>query len=125
MAPDVWGRSVASWPATLPQLPLAADYSDALADTLVRTQMDVGPAKVRRRTTAGVRAMTASFVLDDTQVGTLVTFYDTTLDGGAQPFDWVLPRTGAAASCRFLQPPVFASPNNGRYRVTCQLEILP
>ena len=116
---------MASWPSSLPQSPLAADHSEGFADTLVRTQMDAGPAKVRRRTTAASRPLTASFLLTKAQVDTLDIFYNLTLDGGTLPFDWILPRTGAAISCRFVQPPEPAQPQGGFWRVTCQLEILP
>jgi hypothetical protein len=116
---------VANWPSSLPPLPLAADYADTLPDTLARTQMDAGPAKVRRRTTAAVRPLTASFLFTKAQCATLQTFYEDTLAGGALAFDWILPRTGAAASLRFLAPPTFGSPSGKWWRVTCQLEVLP
>ena len=41
------------WPATLPQEILAEGYEEGLPDVLVRTKMDAGPDKVRRRATAG------------------------------------------------------------------------
>lgn len=116
---------MASWPATLPQLPLAADHAEAPPDIVLRTQMEVGPAKLRRRTTAGASPLTAGFILNETQVATLRTFYESTLSGGALPFDWLHPRTGAAISCRFLEPPGQSAPSAGFYHVICRLEVMP
>ncbi len=45
---------MATWPATLPA-PALSSLRETPPDNLIRTQMDKGPAKVRRRTTANVR----------------------------------------------------------------------
>ncbi len=45
------------WPPSLPQRPLAQGFSEQAPDTLIRTQMEAGPPKVRRRFTAGIRTM--------------------------------------------------------------------
>lgn len=116
---------MASWPASLPPTPLAAGYADTPPDNVLRTQMDAGPAKLRRRTTAAVRPLVAPLLLTSAQVATLDTFYSSTLEDGALAFDWTHPRTGAAISCRFLQPPAYGDPNGDLFFVTCQLEVLP
>ncbi len=52
--------------AVFPDLgkPLAANYQETPPDNLVRTPMDVGPAKLRRRTTANVRQLSVLYVVD-------------------------------------------------------------
>jgi hypothetical protein len=114
------------WPLSLPQRPLAEGFHERAADTLVRTQMEAGPAKVRRRFTAGVRTMDLQLRLTGSQVETLDGFHDSTLAGGALAFDWVHPRTDLAIRCRFAEPPSYAPYAAGRlWTATLKLEILP
>jgi hypothetical protein len=80
-------------------------YEEQLADTSLRTQMDAGPAKVRRRFTAGVTTFQVSLPMTTAQVATFETFFSTTIAGGALAFDWVHPRTRAAVSMRIVTPP--------------------
>jgi hypothetical protein len=116
----------ASWPPGLPQLVAVEGYDEAPPDLTVRTQMDAGPAKVRRRFTAGVRALSLQLDLDSAQVETLDVFFDATLQGGALAFDWVHPRTQAAATLRFVRPPVYRpGASDAAWQAVLQLEILP
>jgi len=116
---------VASWPGTLPQAPDFSTFQETSPNVALRTQMDVGPPKLRRRSTAGIRPFTMSFLMTQTQVATLETFYQTTLTGGTAAFDWTHPRTGSAASFRFVTPPQYHAIGPITYRVSCQMEILP
>lgn len=115
-----------AWPiAPFPQLPLQAGYSESPPDTVIRSPMDAGPAKLRRRTTAGVRRLACALRLTTAQVATFDSFYVTSLQGGALPFDWVNPRTGAAESLRFVGPPAYGAPSGDLFPVTFKLEVLP
>lgn len=65
-----------------------------------------------------------------TQYNTLIDFYDNTLFGGSQPFDWIHPLTGAAASVKFdlsveddIQIAGIITPN--KWRIEMAFEILP
>jgi hypothetical protein len=119
-----------TWPASLPQQPLIDGYQESTPNTLVRTQMDKGPDKVRRRFTAGTRTFAVQFLLDETQTATLETFIEDDLEGGALQFDHTHPRTGASVSFRIVpvsQDALVTYANTGGvfYRVQMQLEILP
>jgi hypothetical protein len=114
-----------SWPATLPQKIEASGYAETDNTVLVRSSMDVGPAKVRRRTTAKVTNITGSISCTKTQVATLQTFYDTTLEGGALEFTWTHPRTGASTDFRFVAPPSIGGLGPDLYTIGLSLEILP
>jgi hypothetical protein len=114
---------MATWP-TLPA-PIINSYSETLPDNVIRTSMDKGPAKVRRRTTANTAAMQYAMVLTAAQVATLSTFYTTTTLSGAQEFDYTHPRTGATVTARFTAPPTYSDINGRAYRVEVALEILP
>lgn len=116
---------MATWPGTLPTAPLLDGYTETPPDTTIRTASDTGPNKIRRRFTAGVRKFMVRTLLTTAQVATLDTLYITTLEGGALPFDWTHPRTGASVSFRFVGPPVYSAVTYGYYNATMSLEIMP
>jgi hypothetical protein len=115
-----------AWPASLPQLVAVAGYQESPPELALRSQMDAGPAKLRRRFTAGVRPLAVRLDLDAAQVETLDTFYVTTLAGGALRFDWVDPRNQGAAELRFVRPPVFRpTESDVAWTALIELEIMP
>ncbi len=115
-----------TWPASLPQRVAVDGYGEGPPDTTVRSRMDAGPAKVRRRFTAGVRPLSLQLDLDGAQVETLDGFFEATLLGGALAFDWVHPRTQAAATLRFVRPPAYRPlASDAAWQAVLQLEILP
>lgn len=95
----------AVWPGTLPQYVLEAGYQETLEDQTVESQMDTGPAKVRRRFTNSVRRFQVTIQCDEVQAADFEAFYLTTLAGGSLPFEWVHPRTRAIRTFRFKKPP--------------------
>jgi hypothetical protein len=117
---------MAVWPISLPQSPLMLQgFQETLPNTVIRTEMDVGPPKVRQRATAGIRAFTMIVQMTKAQVATLDTFYVSTLAGGSLPFDWTHPRTGAAATYRFVRPPICVPLADDLWQARMELEILP
>lgn len=116
---------MAAWPASLPQKPLADGFAESAVSSVVRTEMDAGPAKMRRRYTVDVRVYSMDLLLTTAQVSTLETFYRSTL-GQVDPFDWIDHRTGAAVSYRFRSPPAYLEAGApGYWRTTLDLEVLP
>lgn len=67
--------------------------------------MDVGPGKVRRRTTAGVTKFTIGLKLTRNQVALFDEFFRTSAKGGALAFQWTHPRTGNPIDYRFADVP--------------------
>lgn len=114
-----------TWPGTLPAFPLLEGFRETVPDTVIRTDMESGPAKIRRRTTSAVRKMAVSYLMSKAQVEALETFYLTTLLGGSLAFDFNHPRKNATVSCRFVQPPVYGSANGAYFKVELELEVLP
>ncbi len=114
-----------SWPNTLPVSPLLDGFRETVPNAVVRTDMEQGPAKIRRRTTAAVRALSVSYLMSKAQVETLETFYLTTLMSGSLPFDFTHPRNSVSVSCRFVQPPAYGSANGNYFKVMLALEVLP
>ena len=93
------------WPVTLPQAPLEG-ASRVPVDGVLRVQPDTGPPISRRRYTAVPIVLDNwETILDGTQYATLMTFHDTTLQGGALPFDWRDPLDNSIVEMRFMEPP--------------------
>ena len=114
-----------AWPSTLPQDVLIDGYDEQVPETTLRTSMDAGPAKVRRRFSAGVRVFAVTVPLTRAEVETLDAFYLNDLQGGALRFDWTSPRTGAPVQFRFLAPPRYAPQSQADWLGQLQLEVLP
>ncbi len=114
-----------SWPATLPQSPLAEGFTETAPATALRTEMDQGPAKSRQRTTAGPRRLGFSLFLTRAQTATLDSFFNDDTKGGAVAFTFPHPRTGVSMSCRFTEPPRYQMQGGDIFRATLSLEVLP
>ena len=114
---------MAAWPSTLPQASLLEGALETVQDATIRTEMDVGPAKRRRRYTAVVRRFSVPLILTVDQVATLETFYDSTLSGGVDAFDWLHPRTGASVSLAFVSRYQLQPIGAGYYRALLELEL--
>lgn len=98
---------MAVWPATLPA-PLATDYGFDITDATVRTDMDSGPARVRRRFTAAPDMLSASWKFTEAQMAIFRTFFEADAQHGAAWFDLSL-KDGRAAGAvtrevRFASP---------------------
>jgi pimeloyl-ACP methyl ester carboxylesterase len=80
------------------------DYEEKQPETLLRTEMDAGPAKVRRRFTAAPRPLRVMLRMTSAQVGLFEGFVREELMDGALPFAWAHPRTQEPAMLRLTAP---------------------
>lgn len=105
--------------------------TDSLQDTRVRTQMDAGPPKMRRRFTAPMRTLTIPFRMTGAERDTFDTFFQTTLVQGTLTFDWEEPLNDATVSYQFVSVPIFAlsvgnsDPDKRLWDTVLKLEVLP
>ena len=113
-----------SWPAALYGLILKEGFQEAPPDNVLRTEMDVGPAKLRRRSTAAVRKFSVQMFFTTTLVATFDTFYVTTSKHGSLAFSYRAPRTETVADHRFASVPTYIKRDQG-YVVSFQLELMP
>lgn len=119
--------SVPAWEATLPTELLTQGYEETTPEVSIKSNMDTGPAKVRRRVTAAVRPVKGSIIVTATQLGTFKTFYNTTLLGGTLRFSWKDPADGTTAvEMRFTETPKWTVTDDPElYQINMSLEILP
>ena len=117
--------AVPSWPGTLPEELFVSGYGQAFPDITIKSNVDAGPAKVRRRFTAGVSPVTGTMIMTAAQLTTFDTFFNTTLLGGSLRFSWTKPPAhSVACEMRFTEVPSWTKVE-GDYEVSLSLEVLP
>lgn len=115
---------MAVWPTSLPA-PALNSLNETPPNNVIRSSMDRGPAKLRRRTTANIRPLSFSLMLTPEQTQILDDFFTTDTFSGAEQFDFTHPRTGAAVKARFVDPPSYNETEGVLYAASVSLEILP
>ena len=114
----------ATWPSTLPQRFLSDSFAEESADNLIVSNMSVGPAKMRRRTTAAVRPISGSMYVTAEQLATLRAFIGNDIADRALPFTFPDQRGGPALHVR-MTAPISISAMGLEWRVGIALEVLP
>ena len=97
------------------------NYSEKTPNNTIRSDMGVGPAKVRRRTVLNVREVSFSMALTDEELGLFDDFYQ---ENEPVIFSFDNPRTNLQDTARFKEPPTYAR-NESMWSVNVTLEILP
>lgn len=87
------------WPATLPQVPQKG-FTESIGVNIVRSSMDSGPAKQRRRS-AKPNSMQLSFILTTAQVATLEAWIKNDIKGVAR-FGFPHPRLYTVVEARIV-----------------------
>lgn len=113
------------WPNNIPDKPLVDSFAETPPRDVVRTQMDAGPAKMRPRSTSGVRNLNVTFMMNETELSNLDTFYETTTSQGTARFDFSHPRTGTTVEMRFVERPTYRLVSDDDYEVRVKFEVLP
>jgi hypothetical protein len=114
-----------AWPAQLQQCLSEQNFGIQKGSTVLRSDMDIGPQKVRRRFTKGVDTLTGSIYLTAEEYEIFEAFYETTLAGGTLPFEFNHPITGVLTVFRFNSEPTYASLGGGSFTVSFGWEKLP
>ena len=113
-----------TWPTSLPAIELSS-LKESPPDNLIRSNMDIGVDKIRRRTTSAPRDLSFTLKLNQTQLQTLDDFYVTDTFSGSLSFDYIHPRTGSTVKARFVSPPSYADNQKILFSCSISLEILP
>lgn len=116
---------MAVWPPSLPNLVNVTGFEEKFANQVIRTQMEVGPSKVRRRSLSSPRDVSMVVTIDGAQKETLDTFFHSTLGGGSLSFDWTDPISQAPRSYRFKEPPSITAIGGFWFSAAMKLERLP
>lgn len=94
-----------TWPAGLPQYVDISGYGESRPSAKLETQMDSGPAYMRRLYTYTPKIFNITLTLTSEQVDTLDDFYTDDCNQGITVFTWSHPRTYASVYMRFVGAP--------------------
>ena len=110
---------MATWPSKFKIL--RDNFTESLPDRVISSNMDVGPAKKRRRTILASYRVNLVTYIAMSDVDEFRQFY---LDNDVAVFDFIHPRTHQVLQARFASVP---SPqlNETFYTASVELEILP
>ena len=118
---------MADWPSTLPQRMTVDGYGSSMPNLTVKTALEGGPAKIRRRTTCGVRPIKGTIIFTHDELADFKTFFEDTILGGSLRFNWIDPEIvdeDISVEMRFTDIPSW-TPFGNDWKVSLGLEILP
>ena len=113
-----------TWPAGLPQKFLYGSLQQEADDSLIASQVSVGPAKTRLRSTATPYPLSGSVYLRSAQYATFLDFVNTTISRRAKAFYFPDPDGGADLLVRMTAPHKRSVMASG-WRVDLEFEVLP
>lgn len=95
----------------------------------LRTGVDNGTAKLRRRATAPPEPITGNLILNGAELATLISWWKTTLARGTLPFTWEHPLDDTTVNLRWVSRPVASLALGGgvydrKWRVPVILEVV-
>lgn len=117
----------ASYPSNLPR-PLLSGYGVNPIDETIRTDMESGTARVRRRTKARNDKASVRFLFTDYELAVFRTWFDDAVngaDGGASWFTMALPLGNygdTATTARIVGAPAFSLVDKNLWQVTASIE---
>lgn len=113
---------MSAWPSSLPQAFLINGLQLKPGDPTIRSSVEAGEDKVRRRYTKKVDEIEGQiFIEGQSQYDTLIQFYD---NNTSTRWDWEHPFTGTVKKFRFLSPPEPRPLSNNQWRVVIRVEVL-
>lgn len=113
------------WPSQLQQLVNEQSFAYKFGETVIRSDVDVGPKKVRRRFTRPINTATVSIDMDVSQYNIFYNFFFTTINAGVTPFELAHPITGVLKQWRFLEPPDIRPTGGVTFTANMQWEEMP
>jgi len=111
------------WPDSLPNGLLADGFTKQSQSNVIRTTMNAGAQKARRRYTAITKRYTGKQIFDAAELAVFDQFFHTVLADGVLRFNFEDPITRETAEFRFTAEPTI-SDVDGLFAVSMQLEKL-
>lgn len=113
------------WPVSLQQNVNTGNFNEKFGETAIRTTVDVGPMKVRRRFTRPIDVVSVGFNMTSDQYEDFKIFYNTTVNGGVTIFELNHPITGVLTNYRFMGPPTISPIGGIVFVASMQWEVIP
>lgn len=113
-----------TWPLTLPQSFLIDGFVDQGPDNILRSQMETGPHKTRRRYTAAITAIAGDMIMTVAEYAIFKDFFRSSIQDGALAFNMPDDVDGGTMEVKFRNKfkAIFLGT---RWRVTLELDKQP
>ena len=112
------------WPGNINNCWTIAGYAEVDRPVVIRSEMEAGAPKVRRRFTKQITMINASVTLTIAEVAAFKAWFRTVLQGGVKRFDFTLPTEQAVSELRFISPPAFTPITDKHFNCEMELEQL-
>lgn len=112
------------WPLALQQNVNQAGFQESFGETTIRSNNDIGPVKVRRRSTRPIDTYTTNILVTASEYSVFKTFYNTTINGGSGTFTFNHPITGVLSEWRMSTPPSLSTIGFNTYNISMTWEYL-
>lgn len=114
-----------TWPEFMPT-PNQQNYSETPQNQILRSEMETGPAKTRRRFTAASRTIPVQYEIPKGRVPDFEAFFDQDIAAGALSFSWPHPRTGQTVMAKILPPYRLVPLSGGEWwQLSLTIEVQP
>lgn len=114
------------WPTSLQKYVNMDSFEYTFGSTVLRSEQDIGPAKVRQRFTRGVDMIKAGIDIQGTvDFETFETFFKTDIAGGSRVFDFNHPIKQVPIAVRMIDPPVVRAKGGLVFMASFALEVMP
>ena len=114
-----------AYPIELPEAPQRNGFNQAQQSNTIRSSVDVGEAKVRRRYTLPIKNEKWVMLLNPTQLPIFESWFNTDLQSGVLRFSFADPLTDVTKDYRIKDMPAYAPYGTcGSYTVSFNVEQL-
>ena len=113
----------ASWPAQLQQFINEDSFDHQIGDTVISSNSDSGPPKRRRRFSKGIDTFNVTIDLAYSDYTILKSFYETTINGGIDPFEFDHPITQVLSEFKMIGAPRIGRLGGEWFRVIMRWEL--
>ena len=111
------------WPLSLPQSPQVQGYSDTPGRAVIVSDFDVGPKRQRKRSSAAMRKVSATYYMRNSQKADWESFYELAM---GRSFWWPDPMNGGAYVYARISNDVKLTPQGPTwFSLQVELEIWP
>src|SRR5574338_467686 len=112
------------WPVSLPSWSMAEGFVEIPADAADYTQVDKGPVRARRVSTAREDTIMCSFIFTKNQYITFRNFYKTVTHGGSRTFSFIHPITKDELELRIASSPELTTLGGTVFKANCTFSVI-
>jgi len=116
---------IETWPSQLPTCFIIGSFNMQTKPQVIRSEVDAGIAKVRRRFTTPIFLISGALTLTTIQLKQFYQWFNSMDYGGALSFTFNGDPVNGPGTYRFINPPVVSAINSNNYQISIELERMP